>query len=128
MKPSGTLVGVVKVGSVAMESNEIEAGAVYGAGLGLVRWAAQAGEDGEADEGDEGDPVAGGAVGRDGTEGGEGPKAEAPKTLRGIEGGEEGVGVLEDEVAGGEIEGGVEAVVGVGDFEFLRCGGRARRI
>ena len=44
--------------------------------------------------------------------------------LEGVEGGEDGAGILEDEGSGGYGEVGVEGFVGVGDFNFAPwCGG-----
>jgi hypothetical protein len=78
----------------------------------------------EAYEGDQGEPVSGGAV--------RGDRAKAERTEGGgaegrkwVEGGEEGMGVLQDEFAGGDGEGGAEGLVSVRDFEL--AGARERR-
>ncbi len=110
--------GGVGEGGVGCDGvDEVEAGAGDGAGLGGVRGAVQVSEGGKADEGDQRQPVAGGAVGRYGPHA-QGAKGGGAEGFERVEGGEEGVGVLQDEAAGLDGEGGVEGLVGVGDLEL----------
>ena len=101
--------------------NEVETGAGDGAGLCGVSGAVEVFEGGESDEGDQREPVAGGAVGHDGAEA-EGAEGGGSKGPEGVEGGEEGVVVLQNEAAGGDAEGGVEALVSVGDLDGCVAG------
>ena len=61
----------------------------------------------------------------------EGAEGAGAEELEGVEGGEDGVGVLQDEGAGGDGEGGVERFSGLvgrgfaGDFDLARCAGKA---
>ena len=115
--------GVFEVGVGGDGVDEVEALAGEHAGLGLSLGAGELGQSGEADDGGEGLPLAFRSVCGDGpqAEGAEGAWAEEPE---GIEGGEDGVGILKDErsLLVLEAEAGGERGVCVGDLDLLGAG------
>ncbi len=126
-KPSGMVVGAVEVGALGEGVDEVEVGAVKGAGGGQVAAAVEPCESGETDQGDQWQPVAGGAIGSDRTDA-ERAEGRGAEGLERVERGHDGMRILKDEGAGGNAEDSVEGVVGAGDLDAALAGELALRI
>jgi hypothetical protein len=115
----GDLGWIGEIGICGDGVHEVEAASGDGAGLRGFRWAVDVIEGGQADQGDERYPVSGCAIRIDcaQAERAEGGGAEG---LERVQDAEQGLVVLEDEGAGGDIEHGMKRVVRIRDLESSR--------